>query len=197
MGRHNAAPDYNDEWTRRPTARWLVATQGGVVHPTHGDLGSAPMFSGTVSYPTPDLIWTGGGRTEWCETKGKSVFAPNRAGRPETGYDLARHHDYIKAEQASGFPVRVVFWHRQDNLVLMQYISVLRRVGRENPRAGYGRGGMFYVDRAHLIVIGAYDRMLAAYGQDVVVPAEWKPVVISPPDPPATPPQLDLFRRRR
>jgi hypothetical protein len=65
----------------------------------------------------PDMLILGGKITEICfaEAKHKSVFSWHRMSKQwTTGIDERHYHDYCEVEAATGVPVWLFFFHRED-----------------------------------------------------------------------------------
>jgi len=96
---------------------WLRSRGNGVVtvYEIEHKSGLGPRFFGKDrAFIAPDiLLFNGGGRVLWCETKHKTVFSWYRIdGCWETGIDSRHYDEYLKVADETGLPVWLVFLHR-------------------------------------------------------------------------------------
>lgn len=161
-------------------ARWLRSRGHSVmpVYEIEKPEGKGPrLFLASVDLIAPDMLAFKGTGARWIEAKSKGAFTWHRVtGRYVTGIDLRHYLDYLQVDEASPWPVWLMFLQRGGRAkdtpphvpdspagLFGHRLSYLRE--HENHRAPpsqWGSGGMVYWAHGTLIQLATLEEVCAA-----------------------------------
>lgn len=137
----------------KAVAVWLMK-RGQLILPVYDYSGlaegKAPKFTADCqsrSLVLPDLLGAKAGNSAWFEVKFKNrADFTRKTARFETGISKRLWEHYQRVESESGFPVWLIFAHKQENELRGDSIASLR--GSERIYKGYkmGHAGMVFFD---------------------------------------------------